>query len=392
MSQHDFDILNQLFPATRTDLNAAFVALASNSSGDAEPAIKYANQWWYDTDTNTLKIRNEVNSNWISICTLDQSNNNVLSITTQGLTLGATALTSTGVDLNQLAALTRGSLIYGNASGETARLAKGTAGTVLTSDGTDLSFAALPASGTPAVLYPSDWASPTATYSSSGTWSKGSLDDDDYVWFFLLNGGGGGELQNGSHKYGGYAGNATLLYGKASTFNGGTYTIGAGSSGGTSGSASTIGNTTSFAFASALGIPTISVANIYQETEASKLLRMLNPQSSSAGTGAAYIKNSLVVPYIFDTGTLPAGKTRWFSNGHYAFSDTTGSVFAGGGGGGTYLTSHAGNGGTSTLSGTGGDGNSSGVGGNGTYPGGSGGSGTSGGGTGAAGNVRVYHV
>ena len=142
MSQHDFDILNQLFPATRTDLNAAFVAAASNSSGDTEPALKYANQWWYDTDTNTLKIRNEVNTNWISICTLDQSNNNVLSITTQGLTLGATALTSTGVDLNQLADLTRGSLIYGNASGATARLAKGGAGTVLSSDGTDIAWAA----------------------------------------------------------------------------------------------------------------------------------------------------------------------------------------------------------------------------------------------------------
>ena len=142
MSQHDFDILNQLFPATRTDLNAAFVALASNSSGDTEPAIKYANQWWYETDTNTLKIRNEANSNWISICTLDQSNNNVLSITTQGLTLGATALTSTGADLNQLTNLTRGSLIYGNASGATARLAKGAADTVLTSDGTDISWAA----------------------------------------------------------------------------------------------------------------------------------------------------------------------------------------------------------------------------------------------------------
>ena len=142
MSQHDFDILNQLFPATRTDLNAAFVALASNSSGDAEPAIKYANQWWYETDTNTLKIRNEANSNWISICTLDQSNNNVLSITTQGLTLGATTLTSTGADLNQLASLTRGSLIYGNASGDTARLVKGGAGTVLSSDGTDIAWAA----------------------------------------------------------------------------------------------------------------------------------------------------------------------------------------------------------------------------------------------------------
>jgi len=103
MSQHDFNIANQLFPATRADLNSSLVALASNSSGDAEPATTYANQWWYETDTNTLKLRNEANNAWVPICTLDQSNNNVLSITTQGLTLGSTALTATGAEINKLA-------------------------------------------------------------------------------------------------------------------------------------------------------------------------------------------------------------------------------------------------------------------------------------------------
>lgn len=142
MSQHDFNIANQLFPATRADLNNAFVALASNSSGDAEPGTTYANQWWYETDTNTLKLRNEANSAWIEIATLDQSSNNVLSITTQGLTLGATAITATATEINILDALTRGSLIYGNPSGVTSELVKGGAGTVLTSDGTDISWAA----------------------------------------------------------------------------------------------------------------------------------------------------------------------------------------------------------------------------------------------------------
>tara|TARA_R110000796_G_scaffold34200_1_gene88454 strand:- start:155 stop:886 length:732 start_codon:yes stop_codon:yes gene_type:complete len=161
MSQHDFNIANQSFPATRTDLNNALVALASNSSGDAEPGTTYANQWWYETDTNILKIRNEANNAWIEIATLDQTSNNVLSITTQGLTLGATALTATGVEinklsgatvstteLNQLDAITRGSILYGNASGATARLAKGAAGTVLTSDGTDIAWAASSAAST----------------------------------------------------------------------------------------------------------------------------------------------------------------------------------------------------------------------------------------------------
>lgn len=142
MSQHDFNIANQLFPATRADLNNAFVALASNSSGDAEPGTTYPNQWWYETDTNTLKLRNEANSAWIEIATLDQSSNNVLSITTQGLTLGATAITASGTEINLLNDLTRGSIIYGNASGVTSELVKGAAATVLTSDGTDISWAA----------------------------------------------------------------------------------------------------------------------------------------------------------------------------------------------------------------------------------------------------------
>lgn len=142
MSQHDFNIANQSFPATRTDLNNALVALASNSSGDAEPATKYANQWWYETDTNTLKLRNEANDAWISIAVLDQSGNAVQSITTAGLTLGSTAISATGTEINQLDAITRGSILYGNASGATARLAKGAASTVLTSDGTDIAWAA----------------------------------------------------------------------------------------------------------------------------------------------------------------------------------------------------------------------------------------------------------
>jgi hypothetical protein len=123
MSQHDFNIDNQTFPATRTDINAAILAVVSNSSGDTEPSTTYANQWWYETDTNILKIRNEANDGWVDVITLDAS------------------MTAAASELNQLDAITRGSILYGNASGETARLAAGGASTVLTSDGTDISWA-----------------------------------------------------------------------------------------------------------------------------------------------------------------------------------------------------------------------------------------------------------
>ena len=58
------------------------------------------------------------------------------------MVLGSTAISSTAAEINLLDALSRGSILYGNASGATTVLTKGGAGTVLTSDGTDISWAA----------------------------------------------------------------------------------------------------------------------------------------------------------------------------------------------------------------------------------------------------------
>ena len=52
------------------------------------------------------------------------------------------AVDATAAEIDMLDALSRGSIIYGNASGATAILTKGGADTVLTSDGTDISWAA----------------------------------------------------------------------------------------------------------------------------------------------------------------------------------------------------------------------------------------------------------
>lgn len=74
MSQNDFNLANQGFPSMRADMNSAFQALASNSSGATEPSTTYAYQWWYDTTTDTLKIRNADNDAWISFAAFDQVN------------------------------------------------------------------------------------------------------------------------------------------------------------------------------------------------------------------------------------------------------------------------------------------------------------------------------
>jgi hypothetical protein len=84
MSQHDLDIANQGFPATRADLNLALKALGSLQSGATAPSTTYANMLWYDTANNILKIRNEDNDAFISIFTLDQTADNIEALTING--------------------------------------------------------------------------------------------------------------------------------------------------------------------------------------------------------------------------------------------------------------------------------------------------------------------
>ena len=89
MSQHDLDIANQGFPATRADLNNALKALGSTNSGGTAPSTTYANQLWYDTANNILKIRNEDNDAFINLIQLDQTNDDIEALTVGGtLTVG----------------------------------------------------------------------------------------------------------------------------------------------------------------------------------------------------------------------------------------------------------------------------------------------------------------
>ena len=122
MAHHDYIIGNQSFPSARADLNNALAAIASNNSG-TEPSTTYAHMWWYDTTANILKIRNGDNNAWVNVVILDA------------------AITSSNTELNLLNNIAQGSLVYGDASSNTALLVKGAAGTVLTSDGTDISWA-----------------------------------------------------------------------------------------------------------------------------------------------------------------------------------------------------------------------------------------------------------
>ena len=77
MSQHDFTISNQTFPAFRSDLNNALQALVSVSAGASAPTTTFAYQLWYDSTNDILKMRNAADDAWITLFSFDQGTNSV---------------------------------------------------------------------------------------------------------------------------------------------------------------------------------------------------------------------------------------------------------------------------------------------------------------------------
>ena len=104
-------------------------------------------------------------------------------------------VTATAEQINKLDLLTRGSLIYGNASGEAVELVKGSVDQILTSDGTDISWQDLAAGGGFTNIQ---------VFTSSGTWNIPSGITKCKVTVL----GGGGAGSGGGTNYYGYGGSA----------------------------------------------------------------------------------------------------------------------------------------------------------------------------------------
>jgi hypothetical protein len=69
--QADYVVANGTGAAVRSDINGQLAAIVSNNSGATEPATMYAYQWWADTSTGLLKLRNAANNAWITLRELD---------------------------------------------------------------------------------------------------------------------------------------------------------------------------------------------------------------------------------------------------------------------------------------------------------------------------------
>ena len=73
MAQHDYNIANQTASTARTDINNVLEAIATNNSGTGVPTTTFPNQWFYDTDDQLLKIRNNTTTTYLNVGYIDQT-------------------------------------------------------------------------------------------------------------------------------------------------------------------------------------------------------------------------------------------------------------------------------------------------------------------------------
>lgn len=189
MSQHDYIIDNQSAPAARADINAVLQAIATTNSGATAPVNTFANMLWYDTATNQLKKRNEADSAWLILGTIDDTGGTFTPnslLTTAGIAPATLVTNAEGVGNNynnttiptsaavyDIAASLASSAAGGVVSATTANVLNATAGASTGAVGT---YAFLKSSSngvgyTPGTLYAgfSYTGYKTPTFASTGT-------------------------------------------------------------------------------------------------------------------------------------------------------------------------------------------------------------------------------
>ena len=128
--QWDVDSWNQTAAAHTGDFGSDAITttgLISGGSLDVDDVLIDGSNIGHTNDTDLITVSNGLVTvaGEVSATTLD---------------IGGTNITSTAAELNSLDGLSRGSILYGNASAATTVLTKGNANQVLTSDGTDIAW------------------------------------------------------------------------------------------------------------------------------------------------------------------------------------------------------------------------------------------------------------
>lgn len=427
MAQHDYVIANDTAANVRADINNALAAVVSNNSGATQPTTMYANEWWYDTATDTLKIRAEANDAWISVALLNQTTDQAFPV------VGGVTVTSTGTELNLLDGAVAGTIVnskavvYG-AAGQVNATTLQIAGTSITATAAELNFvdgvtsaiqtqlnakAALASptfTGTPAA--------PTATagtnttqvattafvqtalggaieadyqvFTAAGTWTKPSgLSANALVIVEMWGAGGGGGGGSANHRGGGGGAFATETF--LASALGATVAVGVGSGGpgGTGGNAGTAGGNSTFG----------SVLTAYGGGGGSGA----TSGQRYGGSGGGHNAVGVTAPNSNTTAPFGGGNGSGTNTSGDNFTTSDPDLYGGGGGGGPSAAGQAafgggGGGGSgaltagiSKMAGNGGAG-ATGTGAAGSAPAGGGGGGSTTGGAGGRGEVRVWTI
>jgi hypothetical protein len=84
MTQANFTISNSTATTARSNINSAFAALQSLSSGTGAPSDLVPYMLWYDTTNDALKMRNDAGAtgdDWLTVFTVDHTNDRLDTVT-----------------------------------------------------------------------------------------------------------------------------------------------------------------------------------------------------------------------------------------------------------------------------------------------------------------------
>lgn len=108
MATHDYLINNQSASAFRSDLNNVLQAILTQNSSATAPTTTAANMLWYDTANKQIKKRNEADSAWITLGTVNEGAG----------TFTATGALGFGFDVNNTLSINSGSGVTSTADND----------------------------------------------------------------------------------------------------------------------------------------------------------------------------------------------------------------------------------------------------------------------------------